>query len=600
MQPRTIRIRNWAILTVLFSLFAFSGIANAQGGIETTEEGLVIGDGFNGPQGLFIDDDGAIWVIDSGLGGDDKMPFFSTQSMSEIEVGFGETARIVRLDADGTQEEIAILPSLISGGEALGGSRLVMVDDIIYATVGQGVGNPEKDTLANFGGVVKIENGEATLVASTWDFERTNNPDDTSLYDSHPYGLTLGPDGYLYVADAGANDILRVDPESGEVQLVAVLDPLPGVFPDDTRDGALLMDPVPTAIDFDSGNIYVSYLAGAPFIPGTAGVKVIGADGQVTDFATGLTMLTDLRRGPDGHLYGVQFAIFSESGPEPDSGSVVRIRGDQAYDIVVDGLSYPTALTFNDEGDMFVSINGVGAPGSGAVLAFSQIAPPPCGLLPDHAALTDALTTVVSAGDSGGFGYNVWGTLVNRDGEVCAVTFSGQDRGDQWPGGRVMSAQKAHTANAFSLPGLALSTGNLFTAVQPGNSLVGLENSLPLDTSIAYTGDAETFGQEADPMVGYRIGGVNLFGGGLALYAPNGTLVGALGIGGDTACASHIIAWRVRDALELDYIPAGVSETDDDNIVSDPSSSWAHPTCGPDEEGIAEALPETHPIGVVE
>ena len=49
----------------------------------------------------------------------------------------------------------------------------------------------------------------------------------------------------------------------------------------------------------------------------------------------------------------------------------------------------------------------------------------------------------------------------------CAVAFSGADRGAQWPGSRVISAQKANTANAFSLDGLALSTANLYSAVQP-------------------------------------------------------------------------------------------------------------------------------------
>jgi len=39
---------------------------------------------------------------------------------------------------------------------------------------------------------------------------------------------------------------------------------------------------------------------------------------------------------------------------------------------------------------------------------------------------------------------------------------------------RVISAQKANTANAFSLPQLALSTANLYSAVQPGGSLFGL------------------------------------------------------------------------------------------------------------------------------
>ena len=50
--------------------------------------------------------------------------------------------------------------------------------------------------------------------------------------------------------------------------------------------------------------------------------------------------------------------------------------------------------------------------------------------------------------------------------------------------------------------------------------------------------------KENDPMVNKRIGGVNVFGGGLALYGSTG-LVGALGVSGDTSCADHNIAWPV-------------------------------------------------------
>lgn len=220
-----------------------------------------------------------------------------------------------------------------------------------------------------------------------------------------------------------------------------------------------------------------------------------------------------------------------------------------------------------------------------------------CAALPDHATVTEALTAVVEAGDNGGFGLHMWASLVNRDGVVCVVTFSGQNRGDQWPGSRVISAQKANTANAFSLPGLALSTANLFTAVQPGHSLFGLQESNPVNTAVAYGGDAASFGQSADPMVGERVGGVNVFGGGLALYDEAGMLLGALGVSGDTSCADHIIAWKVRDALALDFVPKGVSETGDDNIVYDSENGWAHPACGLEELPMSQELPTTHPIG---
>src|SRR5262245_41201625 len=122
------------------------------------------------------------------------------------------------------------------------------------------------------------------------------------------------------------------------------------------------------------------------------------------------------------------------------------------------------------------------------------------GSLPTHEELQAALAQVVQDAGNGGLGLNMWGTIVNRDGVVVAVAFTGGNRGDQWPGSRVISAQKANTANAFSLPGLALSTANLFSAVQPGGSLFGLQESNPVDTSVAYRGNSRFYGQVNDPM----------------------------------------------------------------------------------------------------
>src|ERR1043166_7918817 len=165
-----------------------------------------------------------------------------------------------------------------------------------------------------------------------------------------------------------------------------------------------------------------------------------------------------------------------------------------------------------------------------------------CDGLPSHAELQAAFKSVVDVGgtNNSGFGLNMWATTVNRDGEVTAVTFSGNDRGDQWPGSRVISAQKANTANAFSLPNLALSTANLYTAVQPGGTLFGLQDSNPVDADAAYKGPAEHYGRQNDPLVGKKIGGINVFGGGLALYNSAGKLLGALGVSGDSSCADHI------------------------------------------------------------
>lgn len=220
-----------------------------------------------------------------------------------------------------------------------------------------------------------------------------------------------------------------------------------------------------------------------------------------------------------------------------------------------------------------------------------------CAALPNHAALKAHLSAAQNPddNDNGGFDLNMWGTVVDRDGIVCAVAYTGDDRGAQWPGSRVISAQKANTANAFSLPGLALSTANLYTAVQPGGSLYGLQASNPVDTAAAYKGPSVNYGTATDPLVGVKIGGVNVFGGGLALYNNAGTLVGAIGVSGDSSCADHNIAWRTRDTLELDYVPGGVSgdPARPDNIVYDPAGTngWRHPACNGDVADIASTLP---------
>jgi uncharacterized protein GlcG (DUF336 family) len=224
--------------------------------------------------------------------------------------------------------------------------------------------------------------------------------------------------------------------------------------------------------------------------------------------------------------------------------------------------------------------------------------------LPIHAEIKEALKSIVGE-KNGGFGLNMWATVVDRDGVVEAVVFSGNDRGDQWPGSRIISAQKANTANAFSLPGLALSTANLFAITQPGGSLFGLQHSNPVNTEVAYRGPSENIGTLNDPMVGYKIGGVNVFGGGLALYNNNGKILGAIGVSGDSSCADHNIAWKLRHKLNLDYVPKGVSPTQDDNIVYDITgytsvSGWGHQECSPEAAEIARQFPKTHPVRSVE
>jgi uncharacterized protein GlcG (DUF336 family) len=224
--------------------------------------------------------------------------------------------------------------------------------------------------------------------------------------------------------------------------------------------------------------------------------------------------------------------------------------------------------------------------------------------LPTHEQLRAALVAAQKT-NNGGLGFHMWAVVVARN---VAVTYSGAKLGDQWPGSRVIAATKANTANALSLDSLALSTANIYSTVQPGGTLFGLQETSPVNIHAAYGGDPDKFGSPDDCMVGKPIGGVNVFGGGLALYDATGKIVGGLGVSGDLSCADHNICWKTRHLLSLDYLPAGVdpvkqAERTDDNIVYDISkttgkskSGWGHPACSDTTKAVSQSLPDEYPV----
>jgi uncharacterized protein GlcG (DUF336 family) len=192
--------------------------------------------------------------------------------------------------------------------------------------------------------------------------------------------------------------------------------------------------------------------------------------------------------------------------------------------------------------------------------------------------LQSTLGTVVHKPDGNGglFSPNrMWSAVVDRQGVLCSVVRSDADA---WPGSRSIAIAKASTANDFSNNQLALSTANLYSLTQPANgflatnfpagSLYGLNNSNPFNPEFQPQGTG-----------GGVPGGIITFGGGVPLYF-NGQVIGGLGVSGDTACADHAVAFRMRQAAGLDGTPGGAGS---DNIVylaaGDLPHDLGHPHC---------------------
>lgn len=96
-------------------------------------------------------------------------------------------------------------------------------------------------------------------------------------------------------------------------------------------------------------------------------------------------------------------------------------------------------------------------------------------------------------------------------------------------------------------------------------------------------------------MTGKKASGIVVFGGGLALYNA-GVIIGGLGVSGDTSCADHNVAWRVRKALGFDQVPGGITAKNNDAIIYDfgllgkSSSGFGHPATGLAEDKIADEI----------
>ncbi|HEY8317697.1 MAG TPA: ScyD/ScyE family protein [Amnibacterium sp.] len=153
-------------------------------------------------------------------------------------------------------------------------------------------------------------------------------------YDSHPYAVASLGHGSWAVADAGGNDILKVDPW-GHVSVIAVLPVQPlkittaiatALQVPDCAGITYRFEPVPTDVEVGPhGKLYVTTLAGGP-----EGVPALGARSSVYQvgwgwthrIATGFNAATNLAISPSGCIYVAelgagQISIVRNGGPKP-------------------------------------------------------------------------------------------------------------------------------------------------------------------------------------------------------------------------------------------------------------------------------------------
>ncbi len=339
----------------------------------------VYASGLANPRHLTISEDGMIYVALAGSGGDTPIyatPGAGTPAATEAASMWGDSGSIAAINSDGTLSTAAGgFPSFSFGTEVVGPADVVVSGTTLYVvTGGAGPNTPSVDPMEGRAAVwsADLATGETKVVADLEAFERDHHADPQHPIDSNPYSIIMGADGMLYATDAGGNDVLKIDPSTGDVSLVALIPGLPGQQENPERDNRKELDPVPTGLAWaPDGGLYVSLLSGGPFIPGTAALVHVAMDGTVTTVASGLTMLGDVAVAPDGSIYAVTMSDNFIGGPTPAPGSIVKIGTDGSSTTVLSGIPFPGGIAFDADGNAYITAMvslPVGAPAGGMVL----------------------------------------------------------------------------------------------------------------------------------------------------------------------------------------------------------------------------------------
>ena len=359
------------------------------------EGATVVAQGLFNPRGLFMTEDGTLYISEVGVGGDEVLsgpPPGSEEGEGEatpVEGGAeeatpveeappstrGYTGQISVVAPDGTQS--VLVDGLASYSDLVGPGGITGFDGDIYFTIGGSAPLMGLERLDGEGWVLRVnlETGEVEQVADIGQFEIDNNPDGTDV-NPNLYDMVATDDGGLYVNDAGGNVIYNVDPVSGEFSPVAIL-PLEGGFPEPSTDPAAgERQVVPTGLaKGPDGTIYASLL-GEAWPADAPSIVTVAADGTIGTYAKGLQVIVDIAFGPDGNLYATSLTTdFATFAP----GEILRINADGTAETVVPGVFMPHGIAFDAEGNLYVAVytmmSGPGAP-AGQVIRIDGVATP--------------------------------------------------------------------------------------------------------------------------------------------------------------------------------------------------------------------------------
>lgn len=305
-----------------------------------------IATGLAGPMGIETDTHGNIWVSEGG-----------TDTADAKGDTHNNDGKVIVITPNGQKHDAIVNLSSyanVHSHELQGTVHILREGGILYVLSGDYLYQAD---------ISHFKPGNKPLDANTLPSEdiaavisqipSANNPEQ----DSHPYNLTKGPDGNLYITDAGANAIVQ---RTG-VNKYHILAEIPN-FSNPTPIGGPTVQSVPTSIMWDGSNFLVTTLTGFPFLPDQATIYKVSMSGNVSIYEKGFTMLVDQAAGINStHIFVQHASSFSPaSGFAPNSGSLLWADGSTTK-LLADGLNQPVGIKQVNDHTWYVTSLGDGS-----------------------------------------------------------------------------------------------------------------------------------------------------------------------------------------------------------------------------------------------
>ena len=335
----------------------------------------VLASGLDSPRGLTFGPDGALYVTEAGRGG--TGPSITLRGQ---EYFYGATSKVIRIQNGTVESVVTGLPSyaLADGSDATGAHDIAFdTSGNALVILGWGGSSSQRDSLGipDFGNLILINkfDGDSSwkTVADLVAFEGSNNPDGGTIFSNPFYFLVQA--NTAVIADAGANTLLGVGLDTGEIKVESVfaqrLVPNPSGGPD------IPMQSVPTSVATAAdGAFNVGQLTGAPYPQD--GARIYRVDGNEPEvYADGFTNIIDFTLDNDSNLLVLEYATNSILSGDP-TGALIRVAPDGTRTTLASvGLISPTALAIGSDDAIYVANNGNSA-GEGEILRIKATSVP--------------------------------------------------------------------------------------------------------------------------------------------------------------------------------------------------------------------------------